>query len=305
MPDPQETSRFHRKPMASLVNHRSRSAISDFSLLRPGSLTEARAMLYAEPGAVAMAGGLDIINRMKNGFAPPTLVALAGLKDFDAIRLSPVQDAIEIGAGTCHDALATSDLVRAQLPDLAHCWGQIANIRIRMQGTVAGNLLASLPGYEGATLLSALDASLSYSSSKSPRTSIKVAEIGDAYEAFFQSRPLVENVTVPLPPPRTTRRLVYDRSMRPILSVALRLDHAGGRVENACAVLGGCHLWPFRAELPIADLPLSDLDARVDDVSRQAFAHMPAPTVPWFGIAGYRENVAPVLLSRLIREIAS
>lgn len=291
--------------MASLVNHRSRSAISEFSLLRPSSLTEARAMLDAEPGAVAMAGGLDIINRMKNGFAPPTPVALAGLKDFDAIRLSPVQDAIEIGAGTCHDALATSDLVRAHLPDLAHCWGQIANIRIRMQGTVAGNLLASMPGYEGATLLSALDASLSYSSSKIPRTSIKVAEIGDACEAFFQSRPLVENVTVPLPPPGTTRRLIYDRSMRPMLSVALRFDHAGGRVENACAVLGGCHPWPFRAELPIAGLPLSDLDARVEDISRQAFAQMPAPTVPWFGIAGYRENVASVLLSRLIREIAS
>jgi carbon-monoxide dehydrogenase medium subunit len=291
--------------MASLVNHRSRSAISDFSLLRPGSLTEARAMLDAEPGAVAMAGGLDIINRMKDGFAPPTLVALAGLEDFAAIRLSPVQDAIEIGAGTCHDALATSNLVRAHLPDLVHCWSRIANIRIRMQGTVAGNLLAAMPGYEGATLLSALDASLSYASSESLRTSIHVAEIGDACESFFQSRPLVESVTVPLPPARTTRRLVYDRSLRPIMSVALRLDHAGGRVENACAVLGGCHSWPFRAELPIADLRLSDLDTRADDISRQAFADMPAPSVPWFGIAGYRESVAPVLLSRLIREITS
>jgi CO/xanthine dehydrogenase FAD-binding subunit len=291
--------------MASLVNHRSRSAISGFSLLRPSSLSEARAMLNAEPGAVAMAGGLDIVNRMKDGFAPPTLVALAGLRDFDAIRLSLEQDAIEIGAGTSHDALATSDLVRAQLPDLVHCWGQIANIRIRMQGTVAGNLLASMPGYEGATLLSALDASLSYSSSKIPGTSIKVAEIGGAYEAFFQSRPLVEKVTVPLPRPGTIRRLVYDRSLRPMFSVALRFDHAGGRVENACAVLGGCHAWPFRAELPIAGLPLSDLDARIEDISRQAFAQMPAPTVPWFGIAGYRENVAPVLLSRLIREITS
>jgi hypothetical protein len=27
--------------------------------------------------------------------------------------------------------------------------------------------------------------------------------------------------------------------------------------------------------------------------------------VPWFGTSGYRESVAPVLLSRLIQEVAS
>src|SRR5882757_480011 len=154
------------------VNHRSRSRIPDFSLLRPRSLIEARAMLNG-PDAVPMAGGLDIVNRMKEGFAPRALVTLDGIEDFDAIRLTPEQETIDIGAGTCHDALATSDLVRAHLPDLAHCWGQIANIRIRMQGTVAGNLLALMSGYEGAVLLSALDASLVYSSKDVPRTSIQ------------------------------------------------------------------------------------------------------------------------------------
>jgi len=83
--------------MSHLVNHRSRSRIPDFSLLRPRSLMEARAMLNS-PDAVPMAGGLDIIHRMKEGFAPKTLVTLAGIDNFDAIRLSSEQDTIDIGA---------------------------------------------------------------------------------------------------------------------------------------------------------------------------------------------------------------
>ncbi|MEH2473355.1 CO/xanthine dehydrogenase FAD-binding subunit [Nitrobacteraceae bacterium AZCC 2161] len=291
--------------MESLVTHRSRYAISDFALLRPTSLREARAMLDAEPGATAMAGGLDIINRMKDGFAPPIVVALAGIEDFAAIGWSPERHAVTIGAGACHDALANSKLVHTHLPDLAQCWGLIANIRIRMQGTVVGNLLAEMPGYEGATLLSALGASLSYSSSTIAAESIQVAKMGHAYEAFRDFRPLVDRVTVPVPKSGITRRLVYERSLRPMLSVALQLDHADGKIINACVVLGGCHAWPVRFELPIAGDAMSHLDARAEIISRQAFARMPAPTVPWYGLAGYREQVAPVLLSRPIRGITS
>jgi carbon-monoxide dehydrogenase medium subunit len=289
--------------MSHLVNHRSRSRIPDFSLLRPRSLVEARAMLDV-PDAVPMAGGLDIVNRMKEGFAPKTLVTLAGIDNFDVIRLSRDQDTINIGAGTCHDALATSDLVRAHLPDLAQCWGQIANIRIRMQGTVAGNLLALVPGYEGSVLLSALDAFLVYSSKAGPRTSIQVKQFGAASDSFFRSSGLAETVRVPLPAAGTTRRLVYDRSLRPILSVALCVDLAEGLIDGARAVVGGCHRWPFLCDLPVIGLSLSDFHAHAGDTARQAIGQMPAPTVPWFGTSGYRESVAPVLLSRLIQEIA-
>jgi CO/xanthine dehydrogenase FAD-binding subunit len=102
----------------------------------------------------------------------------------------------------------------------------------------------------------------------------------------------------------TTRRLVYDRSLRPMLSVALCVDHAEGRVGGARAVVGGCHRWPFLCELAVAGLSLSDFHALAGDIATEVIRQMPAPTVPWFGSSGYRESVAPVLLSRLIREVA-
>lgn len=262
-------------------------------------------MLATAPEAMAMAGGLDVVNRMKDGLAPPVLVLLGGVAGIDAIGLSPECAAIEIGAGARHDDLANSEVVLARLPDLARCWARIANIRIRMQGTVAGNLLALMPGYEGAVLLSAVGASMVYSTRDADENRIPVRQFGGASESFFSSLGLVGKVRVPLPPTGTTRTLLYDRSMRPVLSVALCVDCKDGAVISASAVVGGCHQWPFTCDLPVTGVPLSGLHARAEDLALVALRQMPTPTVPWFGVANYRETVAPVLLSRLIREIAA
>jgi CO/xanthine dehydrogenase FAD-binding subunit len=290
--------------MSSLAIHRSRSRIPDFSLLRPRSLMEACAIFDAEPDAVPLAGGLDVVNRMKEGGAPRKLVMLAGIENFGVIRLAPDESAIDIGAGACHDDVATNTLVRAHLPDLAICWDRIANIRIRMQGTVVGNLLAAMPGYEGPVLLTALGASLRYSTHDCSAAAITVAELGEANNALRRFHGLATAVRVPLPTTGTTRRVIYDRSLRPALSVALQVDHAGGQVQTACALLGGCHAWPVRRDLPVAGLTLSEFGAQARDIAFEAFAQLPPPTVPWFGALHYRERVAPILLSRLVAEVA-
>lgn len=262
-------------------------------------------MLASAPGAIAMAGGLDVVNRMKDGLTPPVLVMLGDVANIDAIEMSPERDVIEIGAGTRHDALAHSEVVLAHLPDLARCWDRIANVRIRMQGTVAGNLLALMPGYEGSILLSALGVSMQYSTRGSLDDRMAVRDLGDTADSFFARGGLAEKVRVPLPGTGTNRRLFYDRSLRPALSVALCIDDREGAIVSARAVIGGCHRWPFTCDLPLADVPLSGLRLRADAVAKDALRQMPVPTVPCFGVAKYRETVASVLLSRLIQECAA
>ena len=262
-------------------------------------------MLASVPGAMAMAGGLDVVNRMKDGLTPSVLVMLGDVANIDAIVMSPERDVIEVGAGTRHDALANSEVVLAHLPDLARCWDRIANVRIRMQGTVAGNLLALMPGYEAGVLLSALGASMVYSTRNSHDGMMAVRDLGDTADSFFERGGLAEKLRVPLPGAGTNRRLFYDRSLRPSFSVALCVDYRDGAVVSALAVIGGCHRWPFTCDLPLAGVSLSELHSRADAVARDAVRQMPVPTVPWFGVAKYRETVASVLLSRLIQECAT
>ena len=81
--------------------------------------------------------------------------------------------------------------------------------------------------------------------------------------------------------------------------------YSDGVIVAARAVVGGCHRWPFWCDLPVGRLSLPDLHAQADGIAKVAVRSMPPPTVAWFGLSHYREKVAPVLLSRLIREIAS
>ena len=75
---------------APLAVHRSRKLIPEFRLHRPRSATEAVAMKAAAgPGGVYMAGGIDVVNRMKSGL--------------------PVTDAIHLGLVAGLDGIAEVD----------------------------------------------------------------------------------------------------------------------------------------------------------------------------------------------------
>ena len=288
--------------MPPLAVHRSRSQIPDFKLLRPRDLAEARAILAADAATVPFAGGIDLVNRMKEGVAPATLMMLSGIAGLDTVCYAAADHAIEIGAMACHDEVATSETVRAHLPDLAECWDRIANIRIRMQGTIVGNVLAGMPGYEGAVLLSALRASLSYWR-KGALAAAAVSELhGPDGSVRFSG--LATGVRVPLPAPGVTRHLAYDRSLRPALSIALQLDRADDIAISARAVLGGCHSWPITRELAMQGSALWKVIGAADDIAQHALKDVPPMTVPWFGRPHYRERVAPVVLARLLREAA-
>lgn len=280
-----------------LVAHRTRHRIAPFRFLRAESFEAADILLRANPGAVPMAGGLDVVNRMKEGETPPAVVWLGAIPGADAITHEG--DDLVIGATCRHDQLATSPLVRALLPDLAAAWGRIASSRIRAQGTVVGNVMADVPAYEGPALLAALGARLTVLANDRSET-LALADRQEEGTAPV----LVTALRVPLAAPGVVRRLVYDRSLRPALAVALRLDVAEGRVLAARAVLGAGHARPVVRAVPATGRSLGEMAAQAPDLAAQAFADLPDFTTPWAGRTAYRRRVAPQLLSRLLKEAA-
>lgn len=278
-----------------LVAHRSRHRIAPFRFLRAESFEAADLLLQATPGAVPMAGGLDVVNRMKEGVTPPAVVWLGAIPGADAITQEG--DELVIGAACRHDQLATSPLVRALLPDLAAVWGRIASSRIRAQGTLVGNVMADVPAYEGPALLAALDARLTVLADGRVET-LALADRRQAGSA------LVTALRVPLAAPGGVRRLVYDRTLRPALAVALSLDVVEGQVVTARAVLGAGHARPVVRAVPATGHTLGEMAGEAQDLAARAFADLPNFTTPWAGRAAYRRRVAPQLLSRLLKEVA-
>ena len=309
----------------ALAVHRSHDLAGEFSLLRPTTVAEACGMLDGE--AVPLAGGLEIVNGMKEGRTPRRLVMLAGIGALRGISLVPAgpaanqdaanqdaanqdaadHDSLDVAAMTTHDELARHPLVLHHLPDLAACWDRIANIRIRMQGTVAGNVLAANPGYDGAVLLAAAGARLVWRTSGGGPTGgapdIRLSGVLDPAAAAAASG-LVTAVRVPLPGRGVRRRLLHERSLRYALSLALGVDIAGDRVVAATAVLGGCHARPLLRPVAAVGLPAAALRDAAADLAALALSDMPPADVPWFGARDYRETMAPILLRRLIEAVA-
>jgi carbon-monoxide dehydrogenase medium subunit len=131
-----------------------------FDYQRAGSVDEAIELLAAHgDDAKLLAGGHSLLPLMKLRLAQPTvLVDIGRIGD-----LSYVEDGsgtVRIGALTRHHDVATSDLVREQVPLLAEVAGQIGDPQVRHRGTVGGSIAHGDPASDLPAALLALRGTL-------------------------------------------------------------------------------------------------------------------------------------------------
>ncbi len=107
-----------------------------FEYHTPTTLAEAVGLLAGSPRAALVAGGTDLLPKMKRRqVKPTTLVSLAAIPDLRGITTTG--DACVIGASTLLADLASSDAVP---PMLATAAGDVASPQIRNAATIGGNL---------------------------------------------------------------------------------------------------------------------------------------------------------------------
>ena len=271
--------------MGELAVHRSRHRIAPFVLHQPGSVDEACALL-AEHGANAtiMAGGIDVISRLKQGAQTRSVIDVGKVGGLHGIEV--VDGWLMIGAAATHRMIETSAVVQAALPMLAEYVSGLGNIRIRCQGTIGGNLLAGHPGYEALPMLQALDATLHFSSG--------VVQ-ARAFRAGVATG-LLTRIGVPL----KTVAVTWDRGMRPLPSVLLALSGSPGHFTGGTAVIAGAHRRPFWAALPmVAAMSACQLREAAPEMAGAWAKAMPDAELPGLE-AGYIRQLGTVLLRRLI-----
>jgi xanthine dehydrogenase YagS FAD-binding subunit len=115
--------------------------MKSFELARPSTAAEARTLLAERPGAIFKAGGIDVLDHLKEHLLePPRLVDLKsvpGLRDIapqadGSVRIGPLATLAEVAA---HAGLRQSH--RA----LAQACAEAASPQIRNVATIGGNLL--------------------------------------------------------------------------------------------------------------------------------------------------------------------
>jgi xanthine dehydrogenase YagS FAD-binding subunit len=94
---------------------------------------------YAEGKVTLKAGGIDLLDLMKEGVeSPTTVLSLGGLDDLRYIREE--SDGVHIGCLTTLADIGRSDLLKSKYAVLHHAAGEAATPQIRERATVGGNI---------------------------------------------------------------------------------------------------------------------------------------------------------------------
>ena len=110
-----------------------------FDLLRPKTTKDALLLLAGENPPIIKAGGVDLLDRMKEGIDRPTrLLDLLPLADLRGIEEK--DGVLRIGALATLAEVAKSPLVREKARALAEAAEDAATPQVRAQATVGGNL---------------------------------------------------------------------------------------------------------------------------------------------------------------------
>ena len=130
-----------------------------FDYQRAGSADEAIALLERHgDDAKLLAGGHSLLPLMKLRLASPAvLIDIGRLRDLSYVRDGG--DHIAIGALTRHRELETSELLRAEVPLLAHAASQVGDPQVRHRGTIGGSIAHGDPASDLPAVVLALGGS--------------------------------------------------------------------------------------------------------------------------------------------------
>jgi carbon-monoxide dehydrogenase medium subunit len=271
--------------------------IPAFRLRRPRFAAEAVAMQAAsEDDAVFMAGGIDLVNRMKFGKPVAEVIYLGGIAELGAI--AETEEGLCLGSLVTHYQLETSAPVRAHFPELAQTWQDVANIRVRCKGTIGGNIMAADPDYDFALAAMAAGAQLDFLERDGANRTVPAMELSGS-----GLRGLLTMITLPSP---SRLHLAFDRSLRPAVTLAVGLDLDLAKIVAGRVAIGCAFATPMAATLPLVEpLPPREVAQRAAILARDVSASLPEPLSDSHGSARYRRRMIEILLRRNLGVLAN
>lgn len=278
-----------------------------FDYFKPGSLQEAMKIFGKHKGkAVFLAGGTDLIVKMRSGKAAPgALIDVKGIEQLHGIKKTKTQ--ITIGPLITLAEIAESDVLKKVLPVLPETALQMASPQVRNRGTVGGNLCNAAPSADMAPPLIVLGAKVKIVTKQGTKT-IKLEDFFTGPgETVVSGKGLLTAIVVPVPKKgekvgyqTLTLREAMDLS---IVSAAAMVRRERGKVKEAKIALGAVAPVPMRAAK--AEKILIGTKGTSEDVAKAAAAAVAgcAPIGDVRASQNYRRDMVEVVVRRVFEEV--
>ena len=213
--------------------------LSPLKLVQPKTAQEASgALLGFGEKAKIYAGGAELLLLLRNGLLQAEV--LVDVKKIDRLhRITSENGALRIGACVTHCELESSALVREHAPALAYAESQVANVRVRNQGTLGGNLAFNDPHSDPGTVLLIHDASVVVGHGRGERSVALDQFFVDTYATTLQPGELLLEIEIPpLPTGMQSAYRRLHRYQRPTLGVAAGAVVRDGAIEEVRLAVG-------------------------------------------------------------------
>jgi carbon-monoxide dehydrogenase medium subunit len=278
-------------PSEAIAIVASRKRVAPFALHRPATVVEAARLAVRLGSSAFHAGGIDLASRMKAGWRADHVVALDGIAALHGV--TEAGDALRIGAMTRHWEIESDPCVCARSPSLSRFVAGLGNVRIRMQGTIGGNVMAGEPAYEMLPALAVIGASLVFADDAGVEHPIPALDWLRGQHGDARTLRLLVAVTIPL----DRAVLAWNRDLRPTygLECVAGLVVDDGQITGGRAAFIGDRTGARSAELrPAAGDPAA--------IARDWADRLPPISAASGASAVYCRQVAAVTLRRAIAE---
>lgn len=260
-----------------------------FKYIKAKSLPDAAAFIAANPDAKLLAGGMTLIPTLKQRLARPShLVDIGGLSELSGVEARDGQ--LVLGAATRHYDIATSTVVKKNIPALAALAEVIGDPQVRTRGTIGGSVANNDPAADYPAALLALGATIV--------TTRREIAAGDFFQELFatalEEGEIIVRIRVPIP-----RRAAYAKFAHPASGYAMAgvfIAEIAGGVRVAVTGAGpGVFRWSEAESALGKNMSAAALDKlTVDAADMNEDIH---------ATREYRANLAKVMAQRAVRKL--
>ncbi len=282
--------------------------MNNFDYFAPKTIPEAVALLKKHRGAMVLAGGTDMLVRMKARiWEPNAVVDVKRIKGMDELKFSK-KTGLTIGAGVTMRQVELSEAAHAYFSGLAQGASLVGSFQIRNLATIAGNICNAAPSADTAPGAIVLGGKVRIAGPKGRRTMlIEKFILGPGKNALGPGE-FVTAIQIPMTGNRTgssyvrhTPRGAMDIAMVGV-GAAVTLAPRTGIIQDAKIVLGAVAPVPLRAKaaerILKGEVPSDDLF----EAAGQAAAKESRPISDVRGSAEFRRKMAGVLTTRMVGE---
>ncbi len=281
--------------------------MKNFNYFIPKGLSQIGEILARYPeGAVLMAGGTDLLVKMKSReIAPEYVIDLKGL---NLTYIKDTGNGLAVGGTTTLHEIESSALAKEKCRVLSTACSEMASYSIRHLATIGGNLCNAAPSADTAPPLMVLGAKVRIQGSEGERTVAVEEMFTGPGETVLGRGDVLTEIQIPHLPPRAGAAYVkFKRSEGMDLALvgvaaSLVLEDAGTSCKRARIALGAVAPTPVRASAAEEFMRGKELTDDILDKAAKKASEAAQPLTDVRGSAAYRKALVEKLTLDALRQ---